>query len=419
MSRMWRNEPTCEGRKPYCDIESCVNKFSLVVFRNGSDDNKGVSSGQRIFWKGRKMYGWRLVAVLAVLAGVAVPEPSTLALLRVGAVALLGYRWRRSRAFSPMKRSCFIVLAVAFSIGLLASPAIAQTFITLDVPGATGGTFAEGISGGNIVGYYNDSTGSHGFLYDGSTYTTEQYPSYRNGDAFGISGNNIVGDYEDQSYKAHGFLCNGSTWATIDDPLGAMGTQAKGISGSNIVGYYIDSSLNSHGFLYNGLTYTTLDDPLATNGSRIFGISGNNIVGAYEVMSGSGLSGVQRTHGFLYDGSTWTTIDDPLAVNYTGALGISGGNIVGDYFDSSGNNHGFLYNGSTYITIDDPIATAGTTVIGIDGNTVVGYYEDAPLNYGQYHGFEVTIPTPEPSTIALLCVGAIALLGYRWCRRKQ
>ena len=34
-----------------------------------------------------------------------------------------------------------------------------------------------------------------------------------------------------------------------------------GIDGSNIVGAYQVSMIN-HGFLYNGPTYTTLDDPL-------------------------------------------------------------------------------------------------------------------------------------------------------------
>ena len=92
----------------------------------------------------------------------------------------------------------------------------------------------------------------------------------------------------DSSGQQNGFLYDGTTYATLDAPLGTNGTYAQGISGSCIVGYYEDSSDLDHGFLYNGSTstYTTLDDPLASpdgkvNGTRAYGISGSNIVGAY------------------------------------------------------------------------------------------------------------------------------------------
>ena len=65
----------------------------------------------------------------------------------------------------------------------------------------------------------------------------------------------------DSSGNTNGFLYNGSTYTTLNDPL-AVGTVAWGISGNNIVGYYADSSGNPNGFLYNGSTWTTLDDPL-------------------------------------------------------------------------------------------------------------------------------------------------------------
>ena len=45
-------------------------------------------------------------------------------------------------------------------------------FIPLDDPSATGGTFATGINAsGQIVGHYNTSSGDHGFLLSGGTYT--------------------------------------------------------------------------------------------------------------------------------------------------------------------------------------------------------------------------------------------------------
>src|SRR4029077_7209369 len=83
-----------------------------------------------------------------------------------------------------------------------------------DDPSATSITFAQGINAsGDIVGYYqNSSTGYHGFLYSGGSYTT------------------------------------------LDDSSGAAGsTLAHGINASGqIVGEYVDSGGTSHGFLYSG-----------------------------------------------------------------------------------------------------------------------------------------------------------------------
>ena len=53
-----------------------------------------------------------------------------------------------------------------------------------------------------------------------------------------------------------------------------------------------DSSNVGHGFLYNGTTYTTLDDPLGTFTTSAFGISGSKIVGSYAEVAGV-------LHGFV------------------------------------------------------------------------------------------------------------------------
>lgn len=182
------------------------------------------------------------------------------------------------------------VLAILVAICLWVSPVAAQTFgfTTLADPlEGTGsypyqGTFAEGISGGNVVGYYNDSSSiNHSFLYSGSTYTTLNVPATISS-AYGISGSNIVGYYNNISGN-HGFLYNGSTFTTLDDPSGIGNTVAYGISGGNIVGYY-----NNHGFLYNVSTYTTLNVPWTAYGTYAYGICGCNVVGVYNDGSGQG-----------------------------------------------------------------------------------------------------------------------------------
>jgi PEP-CTERM motif len=309
-----------------------------------------------------------------------------------------------------------ILLWGALVLGAGAGTTFGITYTTLDDPLAIPGyTEASGISGGNIVGAYTDNSFvTHGFLYNGSTYTTLDGP-LGTGDtaALGISGSNIVGYYRGNDNKIHGFLYNGSTYTTLDAPLADFQTYASGISGGKIVGWCVDSAEVDHGFLYDGSTYTTLDGPLGTGGAAI-GISGGNIVGYYGDSIG--------LHGFLYDGSTYTTLDDPLAVGVppnnagaTLALGISGGNIVGHYDYSSDPilTSSFLYNGSTYAKLDDPLATDGTYAQGIDGNTIVGVYFD---NLGDgIHGFVTTVP--EPSSVVLAAFGFLGLAVYGWRHR--
>jgi hypothetical protein len=118
--------------------------------------------------------------------------------------------------------------------------------------------------------------------------------------------------------------------------IGGTGTYPRGISGTNIVGYYSDNDGGIHGFIYNGITWATLDDPLGVGSTLPQGISGTNIVGFYTEARGL------VAHGFLYNGKTWTTLDHPLAVYDTWAEGISGRNIVGYYYDNNNREHGFL-----------------------------------------------------------------------------
>src|SRR5262249_2570600 len=52
------------------------------------------------------------------------------------------------------------------------------TFVTIDVPGATFGTNANGINNaGQIAGYYTDGSGTQGFLLSGDSFTTLNNPA--------------------------------------------------------------------------------------------------------------------------------------------------------------------------------------------------------------------------------------------------
>jgi hypothetical protein len=80
------------------------------------------------------------------------------------------------------------VLCLAFCVGNAGADG---TWTTLNYPGASG-TAIFGISGGSMVGYYDDSSGRHGFLYNGTSWTPLNYPGAYLTQANGISVNTVV-----------------------------------------------------------------------------------------------------------------------------------------------------------------------------------------------------------------------------------
>jgi len=107
-------------------------------------------------------------------------------------------------------------------------------YTQLAFPGAIY-TQATGISGGNVVGYdENSSQIDYGFLYNGTTYTTVGPPGAIDSSANAVSGANVVGDYAANG-SAYSFLYNGSTYTQIG-LSGAIRTEAMGVSGGNVVG---------------------------------------------------------------------------------------------------------------------------------------------------------------------------------------
>ena len=145
-------------------------------------------------------------------------------------------------------------LGVALTVAFLgaSSPVYAQsgwTFTTIDDPAATtgaGGTFAQGINDpGQVVGYFYDSTGIHGFSKTGSSFTTLNYPDAplttfaeginNKGDVVGRYNPDVAGTVVN---KAGGFLYSGGVYTAINDPS-ATDTLVQGINNKDqIVGFY-------------------------------------------------------------------------------------------------------------------------------------------------------------------------------------
>ena len=173
-------------------------------------------------------------------------------------------------------------------------------------PVVTGVSPQEINNWGHISGSYFDGTRVQGFLKRSGNVLSLAVPNSIMTEAVGLNdGGKVVGDYRSQDGVFHGFVYDGQTYATLDFPAGGD-TGAAGVNNfGQIVGCY---SLCGHGFLYRPKTasFVSIDVPgaLATQASGINDLG--HIVGNY--VDGTGL------HGFFYDGATFTTIDAPGAI---------------------------------------------------------------------------------------------------------
>jgi len=284
-------------------------------------------------------------------------------------------------ALSLNSRWSFFSTAAMLATAALAanSPANASDYVftQIDVPGATatnGGTLAYGINdAGQIVGEFDNSTGEHGFLDTGGSFTQIDVPGASFGTlALGINDSGqIVGRFFN-STGDHGFLDTGGSFTQIDVP-GATATLANGINGAGqIVGYFFDST-GIHGFLDTGGSFTQLDVPGATQ-TEANGINGAGQIVGTSFNTGTGF------HGFLDTGGSFTQIDAPGNPS-TVANGINDvGQIVGGFGPDS---NGFLDTGGSFMQIEAPGAAGLTYVYGINGTgQIVGSFVKGTSNHG-------------------------------------
>jgi probable HAF family extracellular repeat protein len=313
-----------------------------------------------------------------------------------------------------MKRLLCGLVALGGLLGVTGQANADYSYTTIDVPGSVDNQ-AFGInSAGQIVGLYNTpSSNFQGFLYSGGSYTIIQlsqlgtFPSGINDSSQVVGSQTLLVSIVPQRTTQAGFLLNGSNTTMLTVP-GSNFTEANGINNAGlIVGRYeILNAVGVHGFLLSGGSYTTLDVPGAIQSFA------NGINNAGLVVGGYNNNDPVHSHGFLLSGGSYTTLDFPGSTS-TVANGMNtAGQIVGDYAD--GRRHGFLLSGGTYTTLDVPGSTL-TFANGInDSGDIVGYYWDA----GGQHGFVATLaPIPEPTSVVLLSIGTLSVIG--WTRRPR
>ncbi len=207
------------------------------------------------------------------------------------------------------------------------------------VPGATTGSCGLGINtSGKIVGNYRDSSDQiHGFFYDGTDYTTIDYPGAGYSEAWDINDAGlIVGRYYANNVY-QGFLYDKGTFTNINFP-GAVDTYAYGINSSgDIVGTYdyYPVSILLHGFLLSNGVYSSLDAPLANDTSA----QGINDAGA---IAGYFSDAHFVDHGFIYAGGVFKTVDVSGAPTTELWRINNHANVVGIVVDSLGETHGII-----------------------------------------------------------------------------
>ncbi len=332
-----------------------------------------------------------------------------------------------------MSRSNLATWILAMLLILSAHEALALTislnYSILQDPSAVvglaySGTHVQGIAGNQIVGYYDGPDNrNHGFLFNGTSWTTlddpaasQNYGTY----AEGVLGNQIVGYTRDSAGNYHGFLYNGASYIVLDDPFAKTtstfigGTVPRGIFNNKVIGNHIGGTTPAGGFTYDLTTHvwTDLNDPAASGGNTfVEGVNPTNgdLVGWYQATSQS------SPHSFLFDGTHWTTLDDPQAFFGTEAYAASGTSVVGQFTGVSSGYLGFDFSGTSWTTIDPPSASlsqGGTNIVGISGSRLVGYYYDSNANLVSF-----VASIPEPSSLILFSIGAVVTGGAAIYRR--
>ncbi len=119
------------------------------------------------------------------------------------------------------------------------------------VPGATYGATAGGVNDWDqISGYYVDGTGTpHGFVKNGSNYTTLDVPGALATLAFGINNLSVVtGLYFDASDNPHGYFWSRGQFVTVDTTIpGAVGALWIGSNDQgDLAGFFEDTNGVTH-----------------------------------------------------------------------------------------------------------------------------------------------------------------------------
>ena len=262
----------------------------------------------------------------------------------------------------------------------LASTGRSFDFSTVAVPGAKR-TVASGISdGGQIVGLYDDSAGTHGFLLRDGTFETVDFPGAAFTVALGVGAHGeVVGAYRmpgEPAVNYHGFLRTGDgRFERVGSPPHTNTIAQRILPDGTILGCRHD------------------DDFGASMRGAVLSARNHSETQAFGSMHNGATPDLRRVVG-LYnyapaDSSAGYVIDDgtfrPLVVpgsSATSAWDVNpAGEVVGTYRDSAG-VHKFVLTADGFVPLDAPKATT-TRALGVNASgAVVGSFTAGGRTYG-------------------------------------
>ncbi|HEY2384260.1 MAG TPA: hypothetical protein VGK48_24055 [Terriglobia bacterium] len=275
----------------------------------------------------------------------------------------------------------FAGATVLLSLHLTAHAAGPYNVSTIDAPKGSL-TVACGVDiHGDVVGYFLDGAGTHGFVFKDGGFSTITFPGAAWTAAYGVNNaGQIVGGYGSNEFNGrHGFLRSGGRFSSIDFP-GSNDTVARGINNrGQIVGDYQAADGARHGFLLSGGSYRAVELP-----ERGGAANGINDAGQIVGVAGSG----PAAKGFLISADSYSAIQFPNT-NYTEAWGVNDlGDVVGQIDSPQAPFRAFFRSGNDYDLIDLPGLPSSLDGRGInDLGQIVGSFTG---NDGKTHGYLAT-----------------------------
>ena len=278
----------------------------------------------------------------------------------------------------------YAVTALLSLLCLGGGPAFAGWTVVSLHPAGAEGSCANGVSGGQQVGYAWFSGKYHAGLWSGTAGSwMDLNPAWANhSKANGVSGGQQVGwafqATAPSESNNHAILWSGGSWVDLHPARAgewAWSSKAYGVSGGQQVGW---ATFGGHGTaaLWSGSAASWVDlnpggpYPGGSWASCAYGVSGGQQVGWAEIESGR--------HAALWSGSAASWVDlNPPGATYSNAYGISGGQKVGDAaFEQFGldNYHAGLWSGTAGSWVDlNPSGATSSSATGVSGGKQVGF----------------------------------------------
>jgi hypothetical protein len=281
-------------------------------------------------------------------------------------------------------------------------------------------TRIEGMADGKVWGSYNKGSLNGAFIYSNGAFTDIRFPGAQNtwiNWNNGVVGDTVTGTYwSGTSFNGtqRAFIYDGTSYRDCSFP-DASYTSINGKSGNLFWGSYSDSNWQWHGFVFDGTTYTSIDYPGATY-TTIYGGVGGKLWGSFNNDNNGG--------SFLYESGHYTEFQYPGA-NYTWITSSwsseSQNKAVGLYGDNNG-WHGFIYDGTTFTPVDYP-QSYSTQITGYKGNQYWGsfsaYNGSGVFLYENGVVTTINVPNGISNSMSIHDVSGNNVIGSYWNGSEQ